>query len=365
MADYYNILGVSKGATDDEIKKAYRKLAHQHHPDKSSGNEAKFKEINEAYQILSDRTKRQQYDQFGRTFEQGGFSGQGGPASGFDFGNFDFGDIFSGGFSSQGGDFEDIFSNIFGGGTTRGRRKARGRDIQIDAEISFAEMVKGAERSTNLYRHIKCDHCQGSGGEPGVGMKTCPTCHGTGQVRKTSRSFFGNFSQVSVCPECGGEGNVFEKKCSRCGGDGRIKKEEQIKINIPAGIQDGQTISLENRGEAGEKGARPGNLYVVIHVQPHAKFSRSGNDILSTEHIPFSLAALGGKTEIETIEGNLILKIPAGTQSGEIFKIKGKGVPELHGSGHGHQMVKIIVQTPKNLSREQRRIIEELEDQGI
>ena len=364
--DYYNILGVSKGASDDEIKKAYRKLAHQHHPDKAGGNEQKFKEINEAYQVLSDKSKRAQYDQFGRTFEQGQ-SGGGQGFGGFDFGNFDFGDIFSGGggFSSQGGDFEDIFSNIFGGGSARGQRKARGRDIQVDVEISFVEMVKGAQRSINLYRSVICNHCEGSGGEPRTGKKTCPTCHGAGQVKKTSRSFFGSFSQVSVCPECNGEGNVFEKKCSRCGGDGRIKKEEQVEINIPAGIQDGQTISLEGQGEAGGRGARPGNLYVVVHIAAHSKFSRNGNDILSTEYIPFSLATLGGKTEIETIEGNLILKIPSGTQSGEIFRVKGKGVPELNGRGQGNQMVKIIVQTPKNLSRRQKELLEELEKEGI
>ncbi|MCX6763900.1 MAG: molecular chaperone DnaJ [Candidatus Moranbacteria bacterium] len=365
MADYYNILGVSKGASDDEIKRAYRKLAHQYHPDKSGGDEKKFKEINEAYQVLSDKSKRQQYDQFGRTFEQGGFSGGSGQAGGWDFGNFDFGDIFSGGFSSQGGGFEDIFSDIFGGGTARRRRKTRGRDIQVDVEISFEEMVRGAEKNINLYKTVVCDRCQGSGGEPGADIKTCPTCKGSGQIQTTRRSFFGSFSQVSICPECQGEGQVYAKKCAKCGGDGQVKEEKEIQIDIPAGIADGQTISVQGQGEAGGKGAQPGDLYVNVHISRHPKFIRKGNDILSTEYISFSLATLGGKIEIETIEGNLILKIPAGTQSGEIFRIKGKGVPELHGRNRGNQMVKIIVRTPKNLSRDQKRLVEDLKNEGI
>jgi len=376
--NYYDILGISKNASDEEIKKAYRKLAHQHHPDKAGGDEAKFKEVNEAYQVLSDKAKRQQYDQFGRTFEGGqgfgGFSAGGGPTGGWDFGNFDFGDIFSGGgFSSQGGfsaqggpasDWEDVFSDIFGGRSSR-RRTARGRDIQIDAEISFEEMVEGAERKINLYRQTQCDRCSGTGGEPGAGKKICPTCHGSGQIRKTARSIFGSFSQVSVCPECQGESEVYEKKCGKCGGDGRIKKEEEIAVKIPAGITDGQTISVDGQGEAGGKGARPGNLFVVVHVKHHQKFTRQNNDILSTEYIPFFLATLGGKAEIETIDGNLILKIPAGTQSGEIFRIKNKGVPELHGRGRGNQLIKIIVRTPKSLSRRQKELLEELEKEGI
>jgi len=371
-ANYYDILGVSKGATDDEIKKAYRKLAHKHHPDKAGGDEKKFKEINEAYQVLSDKTKRQQYDQYGQTFEQagrngggfnyGGFSAQGGPASGWDFNDF-----FSGGGQADfgGGAFEDIFSNIFGGGETRGRRKKRGRDIQMDAEITFAEMVNGTRKNIKLYKSAFCERCQGSGGEPGVGTKKCSTCGGSGQVRKTSRSFFGTFSQVSECPDCQGEGAVFEKKCKECGGDGRVKKYQDIAINIPAGIQDGQTISVEGAGEAGAKGATPGDLYILVHVKPHPKFSRRGQDILSAEYIPFSVATLGGKIEIDTISDKLILKIPAGTESGETFRIKEKGVPDLHGRSVGNQLVKVTVKTPKNLSHEQKKLIEKLEESGL
>ena len=360
--NYYDILGVSKGASDDEIKKAYRKLAHKYHPDKSGGDEAKFKEVNQAYQTLSDRAKRQQYDQFGQTFE----GGQGGPGfGGFDFSGFQ-------GFSGQGGQgfdfggtgFEDIFSDIFGGGT-RTRRKPRGRDIQVDLEISFAEMVKGTEKEINLYKKATCERCGGEGNEPGTKMKTCPTCHGSGRVRKTARSFFGSFEQIVECQECSGAGSVPEKKCTRCGGEGNAKTEQWIRIKVPAGIENGQAISLRGQGEASGKGAQPGDLYVAVHVRPSEKFTRKGLDILSTEYVPFSMAVLGGKTEIETIDGKLVLKIPAGTQSGETFRLKGSGIPEIDGRGRGHQLVKIFVQTPKNLSRAQKELLEKLKEQGI
>ena len=363
--DYYEILGVSKSSSDEEIKKAYRKLAHKHHPDKAGGDEAKFKEINEAYQVLSDKTKRAQYDQFGQTFGQGGFSGAGGQGGGFDFSGFDFGNFSQGGnggfeFQFGGEDLGDIFSSVFGGGRRSGRTR-RGRDIQVDVEIDFFEMALGTKRKVTLRRSVECDRCAGTGGETGAQKKTCPTCQGSGRVQKTNRSFFGSFSQVTVCPECQGEGKVFEKKCSKCGGDGRVKDESEITIEIPAGISDGQTISLEGEGEAGERGARAGDLYVLVHVKPHPKFSRKGNDILSTEEISFSLAALGGETEIETLYGKLILKIPAGTQPGETFRVKEKGVPDVHGRGRGNHLVKITVRVPQKLSREQKRLIEELE----
>jgi molecular chaperone DnaJ len=225
-------------------------------------------------------------------------------------------------------------------------------------------MVNGAKRTANLYKRVECDRCQGTGGEPNAKIKTCPTCRGEGRVKKITQSFFGSFSQVSVCPECQGAGKIYEKKCRQCGGDGRIKKQESVEIDIPAGISDGQTISIRGGGEAGEKGAQAGDLYALIHVLPHEKFTRRGQDILSTEYINFSTATLGGEMEIDTIEGKLILKIPPGTQSGETFRIKSKGVPDLHGRGRGNHLVKITVEVPKKLSREQKELIEELKNLG-
>jgi molecular chaperone DnaJ len=372
-ADYYNTLGVSKSASDDEIKKAYRKLAHKYHPDKSGGDEKKFKEINTAYQVLSDKSKRAQYDQFGRTFEQGGFGGQG--FSGFSSGGFegfDFGDVFNqarqgGGADFEfGGDFSDIFSDIFGGGRGRGKRKAKsGRDIQVDVEIDFFEMVRGVTRNLKLYKNVKCSICDGTGGEPGAREETCQTCQGAGQVQKNTRSFFGSFSQILTCSDCGGSGRIILKKCKKCGGDGRVKEDREVAIEIPAGIANGQTISLIGQGEAGETGAQNGDLFVNIHIKPHNKFKREGNNIVSQEFITFSQAVLGDKISIETISGQTMMKVPIGTQSGEIFRIRGEGVPYLQKSGRGDHLVKIIVKIPKNISRKQKELIEDLRNENI
>lgn len=361
--NYYEILGVAKGATDDEIKKAYRKLAHKYHPDKQGGDEAKFKEINEAYQVLSDKTKRQQYDQFGQTFEQARAGGQGQGFGGFDFSGFQgFGQQGQGGFDFQDFGFEDIFSDIFGGafGGKRRTRKKSGKDVQVDIEITFEEMVRGTKRTINLYKRTVCDKCHGTGGEPEAKKETCPTCHGNGQIRQTMQSFLGSFSQVSTCPTCKGAGEIYSEKCKKCGGDGRIKSEESIDVDIPAGIQDGQTVSLEGQGEAGEQGAPSGNLYLNIKVAPHHKFNREGNTIISSEHITFSQAVLGDKIMVDTINGKIKMKVPAGTQSGEVFKIRDEGVPFLGRRGRGDHLVKIIVDIPKNLSRKQKELIEEL-----
>jgi len=366
--DYYKILGVAKGANDDEIKKAYRKLAHQHHPDKAGGNEAKFKEINEAYQVLSDKTKRSQYDQYGQTFEQAQRGGGAGGAGFSGFGDFDFNDIFSrSGFGSQGGGFEDIFSDIFGTGGSQGgrRRRGQGQNIQVDLEISFKEMVMGVEKEVKLYKGIVCRRCGGSGGEPGSGQETCPQCRGTGQIKKTTRSFFGVFSQVSECPQCGGTGQIIKKKCSQCGGDGRVKEESRIRIPIPAGIEDGQTLVLEGQGEAGERGVTSGDLYIVVHIEKDKKFSRKEHDVLSSEKIPFSLAALGGKVEVETLEEKLILKIPPGTQSGEVFRLKNSGIYYSQGRARGNQLITIIIEIPKRVNSRQEDLLRELEKEGL
>jgi molecular chaperone DnaJ len=361
--DLYEILGVNKGATDDEIKKAYRKLAHKHHPDKTGGDAEKFKEINAAYQVLSDNSKRQQYDQYGQTFDG---TGRGG---GQGFGGFDFSGFQQGGQGFEFGEgFEDIFSDIFGGsfGGSRKRdsRKA-GRDIQIDAEISFNEVVSGAHREVALMRLVVCSVCKGSGGEPGSKEETCSTCKGNGKVQKTMQSFFGSFAQVITCPTCNGMGKTFSKNCHKCHGEGRTKEKQNISFDIPAGIDNGQTISLKGEGEAGERGAQNGDLYVNIHVKPHEKFERRGNDINSTEHIRFSQSVLGDKIHVATIDGTVSMKIPAGTQSGEIFRIKSRGIPFLGSSSRGDQLVKVIVDVPKSLNREQKRIIEDLGKLGL
>jgi len=226
-------------------------------------------------------------------------------------------------------------------------------------------MVRGVEKKINLYKSVTCEHCRGEGGEPGSKRSTCSTCKGEGSVRTTRRSFFGNFSQVIECPECLGEGKLFEKKCRECGGDGKVKKEKEISVKVPAGISSGQTLSLDLEGEAGPKGSVPGNLYVNIRVSEHKKFSRRGNDILSKEMIPFSLAVLGGKTEIDTIGDKVILKIPTGTQSGDTFRLRGDGVPDLHGRGAGNHLIEVVVETPKKVSREQKKLLEELKNQGM
>jgi molecular chaperone DnaJ len=362
--DYYNILGVGKDASDDEIKKAYRKLAHKYHPDKSGGDEARFKEVNEAYQVLSDKEKRGQYDQFGQTFEQaqraGGFSG----FEGFrDFSSFAEGFDFN--FGGGRGGFSDIFGDIFeqagfGSRGRRGTRRYRGEDIQVDMEITFSEMAHGVEKEIDLYKRVKCSKCHGEGMEPDSKKVECSKCKGEGEVHVSRRTILGTFSQASVCPECAGEGKVPEKKCKKCGGDGRVREHEKIKVKIPAGIKNGQSVRLEGLGEAGEKGGETGDLYVNVHVIPDKRFSREGDDVRSAVEISFSQAALGDKISVETISGEVKLKIPAGTQSGEIFRLKGHGVKHLSRFGHGDHYVRIQVVTPKSLTREQRDLLERL-----
>jgi len=367
--DYYSILGVSKSATADEIKKAFYKLAHQHHPDKKGGDEKKFKEANEAYQVLSNPEKRKQYDQFGSDFANGGFNGGG--AGGFSGANWQ--DIFrQGGFSSQDADFGDlgdIFGDVFsafGGGTRSGRgRKKRGNDIEADLTIEFREAVFGAEKSFELYKTVVCSHCHGNGAEPGTKISSCATCGGRGQVEQVQRTILGAFKTVGVCPDCGGEGKTAEKKCTRCSGHGAVKDKDLITVKVPAGIDNGQSIKITGRGEAGEKGAIAGDLYLRIKVRPDAKFKREGDNITSREFIPFSLAALGGKIDVATVDGAVKMKIPEGTQSGKVFVLHDHGAPRLHRGGRGDQFVEVLVETPTKLSRQQKKLIEELGREGV
>ncbi|MDD5043218.1 MAG: molecular chaperone DnaJ [Patescibacteria group bacterium] len=356
--DYYKILGIEKSASAEEVKRAFRQLAHKYHPDKEGGDEAKFKEINEAYQVLGNLEKRKQYDQFGTTFENmgaGGFGG-GNPFGGFQSGGFninmdDLGDLFGG--------LGDIFGGSFGGQRTKTATRAKGRDIEVDLQIDFREAVFGGEKELELYKNIICERCGGSGAEPGSKIISCVSCGGAGRVRKVQRTFLGAMETSSVCPECRGAGNKPEKLCSECRGAGIKKGNEKIKVKIPAGINSGDTVKYSGKGEAVGRDGLAGNLYVNFNVKPHPEFSRDAFDILNTITISFPQAALGDKVEVSTIDGSVNLKIPAGTQSGTIFRIKGRGVPKLRGSGRGDQLVTVKVEVPKNLTRKQKKMLEE------
>jgi molecular chaperone DnaJ len=349
--DYYEILGVGKDASADEIKKAFRRLAVQHHPDKEGGNEEKFKEINEAYEVLKDPSKRQRYDQFGHA-GVGGAAGGGNPFGG-GFGgqnvNFDFGD----------GGFGDIFESFFGGGahSARNRGPQRGRDVEVRIDITFEEAVFGTEKDVRMAVEDTCDHCKGKTVEPGFDLKTCDTCKGTGQVVNVMRTIFGNIQQASVCPTCRGTGKVPEKVCTVCHGKGTQHKEQTITLKIPAGIDDGAVIRLRERGEAIANGTK-GDLYVNVRVKAHKKFTREGDLILSSEHVDMVEAALGTEIDVETVDGKVRMKIPAGTQSGTDFKLSNHGVPHLQKTTRGAHIVTILVDTPTKISKKQRELLE-------
>lgn len=373
MKDYYDILGVQKSASQDEIKKAFRKLAHEHHPDKTGGNEAKFKEINEAYQALGNEEKRKQYDQFGQTFNNaGGFgAGQGFGGQGFNWQDFakqyGSGQGFRTNINFEDLDFDlgDVFGDFFGGrGRRTGRRSSRsetGEDIEIQMTIDFKEAIFGAEKFIALEKNDICDRCAGSGSEPNSKIITCPECKGTGEVRETQRTIFGMFATSHVCPTCGGVGKKPEKFCSKCHGDGRVKNKKEIKITVPAGIDEGQQIKITGQGNAGQKGALAGDLYISFKINPDRNFQREDQNIISKIEINITDATLGAKIEVETIDGPVILKIPEGTQSGKIFILKDKGVPELNRSNRrGDHLVEVIVKTPTKISHAGKKILEEL-----
>jgi molecular chaperone DnaJ len=354
MKDYYQILGVDKKASKDEVKKAFRKLAHQYHPDKKGGNEAKFKEVNEAYQILSDDQKRAQYDQGGM-----GSFGQGGPGmGGFDFNGFDFSN-FAGGQEMQ-FDFGDIFSNIFSGGSGRARR---GRDISVDIELPFADSIFGTERTMLISKVGTCDTCKGSGGEPGTTTKTCPECNGKGKVRETRRSFIGTFTSMSECAKCHGRGTTPEKACKTCDGAGVLKKSEEVKVMIPAGIEAGEMIRMSGRGEAISNGPA-GDLYVKIHVEKDKVFTREGENLKMDLNIKLSDAILGGSYTIKTLNSELTVKIPAGVSAGEMLRVKGEGVGPK-GGRRGDLLIKVLIPTPTKLSTKAKKIIEDLKGEGL
>jgi molecular chaperone DnaJ len=353
--DYYDVLGVGKNASADEIKKAFRRKAVELHPDKEGGDEAKFKEVNEAYEVLKDQQKRQRYDQFGHA-GVGGASGGGNPFEGFQgFGgqgqniNFDFGDLGLG----------DIFGSFFGGGQQQQRgRQARGRDVEARVDVSFEDAVFGTEAKLELNLDDTCAHCKGTTVEPGHELKTCDQCGGSGQVVTATRTIFGNIQQASVCPECKGSGKVPEKVCSVCHGKGTQQKKQKIELKIPAGIDDGAVIRLREHGEAVANGPK-GDLYVNIRVKPHKKFTREGDLILSEEHVDMIDAALGTEIEVDTVDGKVRMKVPAGTQSGSDFKLSNHGVPHLRGSTRGAHIVTIVVDTPTKLTKQQKELLEQ------
>ena len=344
--DYYEVLGVSRSASEEEIKRSFRKLALEFHPDRnqSDGAEDRFKEINEAYQVLTDSKKKSAYDRFGHSAT----SGNG--ARGFE------------GFDNFGG-VGDIFDAFFGGGVgsrTRTTSATRGADLQTSVTIDFEEAVFGAEKELDIRRVELCSQCRGTKSEPGSSPAQCANCGGTGQVRRGHQSLFGQFVQVSTCGTCQGEGKIITKPCLRCGGRGKERRERKLAVSIPAGIETDTQMRLTGEGEAGSNGGRPGDLYVAIQVRDHALFERDNYDILYTVPINVAEAALGAKVEVPTLEGATELDVPAGTQAGEVFRMKGRGIPHLRSNRRGDQLVSVFVKTPRSLTEEQRLLFQQL-----
>lgn len=371
--DYYNILGVNKGASKEEIKKAFYKLAHKYHPDKKDGDEVKFKELNEAYQVLSDDSKRSKYDQFGAGFENmGGAYGGGygnanqGGFEGFDFSNFGGG--FQGGFQNGAefdfGNLNDIFSDFFGGGMGGGRPESRrGRDISTEMQILFEDSIFGVSRKFLITKTSNCDTCHGKGAKPGTKMEKCKKCNGQGKVHEIKRTILGSISTTKLCNECMGFGEVPAEKCAVCKGAGVLRKEEEISLDIPAGIRDGEMIRMSGKGEAISKGT-PGDLYIKVNVATHPIFKREGHDLVMSLNIKLTDALLGTEYNIETLDGPIKVKIPEGVSINEILRVKGKGVPSSK-SKRGDLLIRLNIKMPNKLSRKSKEIIEKLKDEGI
>jgi len=348
--DYYEVLGIDRNASDEDIKKAYRKLAKKYHPDVNPGNkeaEAKFKEINEAYEVLSDPQKKAQYDRFGHAGmdPNGGFGGFGG------FGDFDFGGI------------GDIFETFFGGGGFGGRSARsrngpqKGADLRYSMEISFEEAAFGVEKEIKVSRMENCKTCGGTGSKPGTSPATCKHCNGTGQVQYRQSTPFGQFVNIKTCDVCHGEGKIIVNPCVSCNGKGKVRNTVKVKMKIPAGIDDGQTISLRGEGEPGIRGGPTGDLFITIKVRPHPLFKRQGNDVLCDIPITFVQAALGAEIEVPTLDGKVKYNVPEGTQTGSVFRLRGKGIPYLRGTGRGDQYVKVNVEVPKKLNEKQKELL--------
>ena len=354
--DYYEVLGLPKDADEAAIKSSYRKLALKYHPDRNPNNEeaeSKFKEASEAYEVLSDTDKRAKYDRFGHAGVQNNF-GQGG----FEWSDF-----------SHATDFQDIFGDVLGGMFGGGRRRARGpsgppkgRDLRITLELSLEEVALGVEKKISLSRQQRCNVCDGAGAAPGADTQTCGTCNGMGQVQQVSRSFFGQSVTVTACPTCSGEGKTITDPCHECSGEGRVRETASITVRIPAGVSTGNYIPLRGQGDVGPRGGPTGDCLVFIEEKEHDQFTRQGNDILLRMPITISQAALGDDIEVSTLHGAVRMKVPEGTQSGRVFRLRGKGVPDVDGRGHGDELVEIMVWTPTNLSSEERALFEQLDE---
>ena len=345
--DYYEVLGVSKGASQDEIKRAYRKLAKANHPDLNPGDkaaEARFKEVNEAYEILSDSDKKARYDQYGHAGVDPNFGAGGGFDGGFDFG--DLGDIFG-----------SFFGGGFGGRRSNPNAPQRGESIRLSLAVSFEEAAFGCEKAVTVERMEQCDTCHGNGCAPGATPEICPDCHGTGQVQVRRQTPMGVFATTSPCSKCGGKGKIIHQPCKDCRGTGAVRKRKTIQASIPAGIDHGQTISIRGQGHAGTNGGPAGDLLITITVRPHDLFRREGTSVLCEAPITFAQAVLGAELEIPTIDGKVKYDLPEGTQSGTTFRLKGKGIPTINGRGRGDQYVTVYIETPRNLNKEQKEAL--------
>ncbi|MBQ8301096.1 MAG: molecular chaperone DnaJ [Clostridia bacterium] len=351
--DYYEVLGVSKGASDDEIKKAFRKQSKKYHPDLNPGNkeaEDKFKEVNEAYQVLSDSEKKARYDQFGHAGVDPNF-GAGGGYGGGGFGGFDFGDIFG-----------DIFGGGFGGGTARRNGPRRGADIRQVIDITFEEAAFGCKKELHVQSQEKCDTCDGTGAKKGTTVTTCPQCQGRGTVQTQQRTILGYMTTQTTCPQCHGEGKIIKEPCRDCRGTGTVRKTKTLEVQIPAGIDHGQTIQLSGKGEAGSKGGPNGDMLLTVRVRPHAIFRREGNDVFIDMPITFVQAALGATVKVPTLDGVVELSIPEGTQTGSKFRMKGRGIQFLRSKGRGDQYVTVNVEVPRNLTPKQKEILKDFDE---
>ncbi len=359
--NYYEVLGVERGASVDEIKKAYRKLALKFHPDRNPGDkeaEEKFKEATEAYEVLRDSEKRSRYDQFGHAGVPG--TGAGG-FDGFGGAGFDISDALRA-FMRDFGGFEDIF-----GGRSRrrgGRTVVRGNDLQVRVKLTLKEVAKGTKKTIRIHRMVSCSGCVGSGVKEGSSKETCPACHGTGELRQVSRSLFGQFMNITICPTCNGEGSIIKDPCSDCSGEGRKKGSKSVEVKIPVGVTTGNYITLEGQGDAGPRGGPPGDLIILIEELEDEVFERHGYDIICDMPVSFSRLALGGRIEIPTLDGKAALTIPAGTHSHKIFRLRGKGIPRLHSHGRGDQLVRLVAWTPQQLSKTEKEIFKELDEKG-